>query len=85
MGQSKRTDKLRCSKCCKRDWSTYERNRGTLRDKGITWHNVHVVGKTKSGEYVKIECRTCGHRYSSRSSAAFRALSFWEANQTKKS
>lgn len=83
MGQSARTDKLRCFVCCKRDGLRYERYRGTTMDIGITWRNVEVVGKTKSGEYVKLHCRTCGHRYSSRSSAAFRALHFWEKEQAK--
>lgn len=84
MGRSARTDKLRCYVCCKRDGLRYEIDRLKPWSKGITWHNVEVVGKTRTGDYVKLHCRTCGHRYSSNSSAAFRALHFWEKEQAKK-
>lgn len=73
MGRSGRTDKLRCSKCEKRDGLDYN----VARMKGgcppITWRNVEVIGETKGGN-AKCRCRTCGHTYTTGSVAGYRAL-----------
>lgn len=83
MGRSARKGKLRCSKCEKRDGLDHNVARMRGECPPITWRNVEVYGKTRSGDHVKIRCRTCGHHYSSDSSAAFRALHLWEKEQVK--
>lgn len=64
-----RKDKLRCSKCYKKDWAAYEVLK-TLNH--ITWRNIEVFNHTVNS--VKCVCGTCGHSYISRSAAAFRRL-----------
>ena len=61
-----RHDKLRCSKCYKKDWLDYELGR----IEGITWQNIKIVKQT--GQSFLCQCGNCGHTYRSNSSAAHR-------------
>lgn len=71
---------LRCVKCL-REWegawlaSSFSSKDGHRDSSFIRWRNVIVIGETKNGT-PKLECKTCGHRYTSNSSAARRALRF---------
>ena len=71
---------LRCMKCLKKwegHWlrsALYSRD-GHRDSSFIRWRNVEVVGETKNGT-PKCECKSCGHRYNSDSSAARRALRY---------
>lgn len=71
---------LRCVKCLK-EWehawimSGFHSIHGIRDSTYIRWRNVVVVGETKNGT-PKCECKNCGHRYNSDSSAARRALRF---------
>ena len=63
-----RKDKLRCSKCYKKDWMDYELGR----IEGITWRNINIIKQLKNSFLCK--CGNCGHEYKTNSSAAFRAF-----------
>lgn len=44
------------------------------RVKNKIWYNVKLVGKTQTG--FKLECGTCGHRWTSYAKAAYRLFGY---------